>query len=83
MKIKPNVLKRVKQRLASFLDVGVSRVRFNEATYKEIGDKFGPIDLTLINIGAYNFYPMSSKREQYICRSFRTRPPCTWRCPAL
>ena len=29
--------------------------------YKEIGKKFGPIDLTFINIGAYNFKPMFDK----------------------
>ena len=29
--------------------------------YKEIGKKFGPIDLTIINIGAYNFKPMFEK----------------------
>ena len=23
--------------------------------YKELGEKYGPIDLTFINIGAYNF----------------------------
>ena len=26
--------------------------------YKELGEKYGPIDLTMINIGAYNFKPM-------------------------
>jgi len=26
--------------------------------YKELGKKYGPIDITFINIGAYNFYPM-------------------------
>ena len=29
--------------------------------YKELGKKFGPIDLTIINIGAYNFKPMFDK----------------------
>ena len=29
--------------------------------YKELGDKFGPIDLTMINIGAYDFKPMFDK----------------------
>ena len=28
--------------------------------YKELGEKYGPIDLTFINIGAYNFYPMAT-----------------------
>ena len=26
--------------------------------YKELGEKYGPIDLTMINIGAYDFRPM-------------------------
>ena len=29
--------------------------------YKEIGKKFGPIDITMINIGAYDFRPMFDK----------------------
>ena len=29
--------------------------------YKELGDKYGPIDLTMINIGAYDFRPMFDK----------------------
>ena len=29
--------------------------------YKDLGKKFGPIDLTIINIGAYNFKPMFDK----------------------
>ncbi len=29
--------------------------------YKYLGDKFGPIDLTMINIGAYDFRPMFEK----------------------
>ena len=29
--------------------------------YKELGLEFGPIDLTIINIGAYNFKPMFDK----------------------
>ena len=38
---------------------------------KELGDKYGPIDLTLINIGAYNFYPMMP----YIVKSaYHTTP---------
>ena len=31
------------------------------AIYKELGEKYGPIDLTMINIGAYNFKPMFDK----------------------
>jgi len=29
--------------------------------YKEIGKKYGPIDITMINIGAYDFRPMFNK----------------------
>jgi len=29
--------------------------------YKELGEKYGPVDLTMINIGAYNFKPMFYK----------------------
>ena len=29
--------------------------------YKELGKKYGPIDLTMINIGAYDFRPMFNK----------------------
>ena len=29
--------------------------------YKELGKKYGPIDVTMINIGAYNFKPMFDK----------------------
>ena len=34
--------------------------------YKELGKKYGPIDLTFINIGAYNFYPMSPRKDKSI-----------------
>ena len=29
--------------------------------YKELGEKYGPVDLTMINIGAYDFKPMFNK----------------------
>ena len=29
--------------------------------YKDLGEKYGPIDVTMINIGAYNFKPMFDK----------------------
>ena len=38
-------------------DTGVGKI------YKELGEKYGPIDLTFINIGAYNFYPMASIKD--------------------
>ena len=39
--------------------------------YKDLGKKYGPIDLTFINIGAYNFYPMSSVKDKSI---YHTNP---------
>ena len=39
--------------------------------YKDLGNKYGPIDLNLINIGAYNFYPMSPKKDYSI---YHTNP---------
>jgi len=46
-------------------DTGVGNI------YKELGNKFGPIDLTLINIGAYNFYPITPYKDK---SSFHTNP---------
>tara|TARA_B100000401_G_scaffold151384_1_gene100898 strand:- start:524 stop:883 length:360 start_codon:yes stop_codon:yes gene_type:complete len=39
--------------------------------YKDLGKKYGPIDLTLINIGAYNFYPMTPVKDKSI---YHTNP---------
>ena len=39
--------------------------------YQELGEKYGPIDLTFINIGAYNFYPMAPKKDKSI---YHTNP---------
>ena len=39
--------------------------------YKELGKKYGPIDLSFINIGAYNFYPMAPKKDKSI---YHTNP---------
>ena len=39
--------------------------------YKELGDKYGPIDLTFINIGAYNFYPMMPVKDKSV---YHTNP---------
>ncbi len=39
--------------------------------YKDIGKKFGPIDLTLINIGAYNFYPILPYKDK---STYHTNP---------
>ena len=46
-------------------DTGVGNI------YKELGNKFGPIDITLINIGAYNFYPMMPYKDK---SSYHTNP---------
>ena len=39
--------------------------------YKDLGNKFGPIDLTLINIGAYNFYPIMPYKDK---SAYHTNP---------
>ena len=39
--------------------------------YKELGKKYGPIDITFINIGAYNFYPMMPVKDKSI---YHTNP---------
>ncbi len=46
-------------------DTGVGNI------YKELGEKYGPIDLTFINIGAYNFYPLSPYKDK---SSYHTNP---------
>ena len=39
--------------------------------YKALGNKYGPIDLTFINIGAYNFYPMMPVKDKSV---YHTNP---------
>ncbi len=39
--------------------------------YKLLGKKYGPIDLTIINIGAYNFYPIMPYKDKSI---YHTNP---------
>jgi L-ascorbate metabolism protein UlaG (beta-lactamase superfamily) len=39
--------------------------------YKKLGEKYGPIDITFINIGAYNFYPMMPVKDKSI---YHTNP---------
>jgi L-ascorbate metabolism protein UlaG (beta-lactamase superfamily) len=39
--------------------------------YKELGKQYGPIDITFINIGAYNFYPMMPVKDKSI---YHTNP---------
>ena len=46
-------------------DTGVGNI------YKELGKKFGPIDLTFINIGAYNFFPIMPYKDKSI---YHTNP---------
>ena len=46
-------------------DTGVGNI------YKVLGEKFGPIDLTLINIGAYNFYPIMPYKDK---SAYHTNP---------
>ncbi len=46
-------------------DTGVGNI------YKEIGDKFGPIDINIINIGAYNFYPLTPYKDK---SAYHTNP---------
>ena len=39
--------------------------------YKKLGKQYGPIDITFINIGAYNFYPMMPVKDKSI---YHTNP---------
>ena len=39
--------------------------------YKDLGNKYGPIDLTFINIGAYNFFPIMPYKDKSI---YHTNP---------
>ena len=39
--------------------------------YKDLGKKYGPIDLTFINIGAYNFYPIMPVKDRSV---YHTNP---------
>ena len=46
-------------------DTGVGDV------YKELGNKYGPIDITFINIGAYNFFPIMPEKDKSV---YHTNP---------
>ena len=46
-------------------DTGIGNI------YKDLGNQFGPIDLTFINIGAYNFYPMATHKDK---STYHTNP---------
>tara|TARA_B100000886_G_scaffold332620_1_gene285548 strand:+ start:992 stop:2065 length:1074 start_codon:yes stop_codon:yes gene_type:complete len=39
--------------------------------YKHLGEKYGPIDITFINIGAYNFYPIMPTKDKSV---YHTNP---------
>jgi N-acyl-phosphatidylethanolamine-hydrolysing phospholipase D len=39
--------------------------------YKKLGEKYGPIDITFINIGAYNFFPMMPVKDK---SAYHTNP---------
>ena len=46
-------------------DTGVGKI------YEDLGKKYGPIDITFINIGAYNFYPMMPTKDKSV---YHTNP---------
>ncbi|MDC3035886.1 MBL fold metallo-hydrolase [Candidatus Pelagibacter sp.] len=46
-------------------DTGIGNI------YKDLGNKYGPIDLTIINIGAYNFYPIMPYKDKSV---YHTNP---------
>ncbi len=46
-------------------DTGVGNI------YKEIGEKYGPININIINIGAYNFYPLTPYKDK---SAYHTNP---------
>ena len=46
-------------------DTGVGDV------YKDLGNKYGPIDITFINIGAYNFFPIMPEKDKSV---YHTNP---------
>ena len=39
--------------------------------YKDLGNKYGPIDITFINIGAYNFFPIMPQKDKSV---YHTNP---------
>ena len=46
-------------------DTGVGNI------YKDLGDRYGPIDISFINIGAYNFFPISPYKDK---SAYHTNP---------
>ena len=54
-----------KKKILFACDTGIGNI------YKDIGLKYGPIDLTFINIGAYNFYPIMPYKDKSV---YHTNP---------
>ncbi len=54
-----------KKKIIFGCDTGVGDI------YKDLGNKYGPIDLTFINIGAYNFFPIMPYKDKSI---YHTNP---------
>ena len=54
-----------KKKILFACDTGLGNI------YKDLGSKYGPIDLTIINIGAYNFYPIMPYKDKSI---YHTNP---------
>ena len=54
-----------KKKILFACDTGIGNI------YQDLGNKYGPIDLTLINIGAYNFYPIMPFKDKSI---YHTNP---------
>ena len=54
-----------KKKILFACDTGIGNI------YEDLGIKYGPIDLTLINIGAYNFYPIMPFKDKSI---YHTNP---------
>ena len=55
----------MKKKILFACDTGVGNI------YKDLGNKYGPIDISFINIGAYNFYPISPYKDK---SSYHTNP---------
>ncbi len=53
------------KRILFACDTGVGNI------YKDLGNKYGPIDITFINIGAYNFFPIMPKKDKSV---YHTNP---------
>ncbi len=54
-----------KKKILFACDTGIGNI------YEFLGKKYGPVDLTIINIGAYNFYPIMPYKDKSI---YHTNP---------